>query len=73
MYARLVRTGRLANLDRWPNISVQHIAVAGNMHTLRPLSLQRKAHQLIDELVARELESVVATTPAQKPTVAHRA
>jgi pimeloyl-ACP methyl ester carboxylesterase len=62
LYTNLLTTGRLAGLDRWPNISVQHIEVAGDMHTLRPLNLQREAHQLVDELLERELELIGAET-----------
>jgi pimeloyl-ACP methyl ester carboxylesterase len=56
LYAQLLATGRLAGLERWPNISVEHIALAGDMHTLRPLQLQQAAHQLVDELLQGELQ-----------------
>ncbi len=55
-YVQLLRKGQLSGLERWPRISVQHINVAGNMHTLRPLALQQQAHELVDELLHRELE-----------------
>lgn len=58
LYAQLLATGRLAGLERWPNVLVEHIALAGDMHTMRPLILQREAHRLVDELVQRELERI---------------
>jgi|HubBroStandDraft_2_1064218.scaffolds.fasta_scaffold03486_4 pimeloyl-ACP methyl ester carboxylesterase len=56
LHAQLLATGRLAGLERWPNVAVEHIAVAGDMHTLRPLELQRAAHRLVDELLQGELQ-----------------
>jgi alpha-beta hydrolase superfamily lysophospholipase len=56
LYAQLLATGRLVGLERWPNVSVEHIPLAGDMHTMRPLMLQRAAHRAIDELLRQELE-----------------
>jgi hypothetical protein len=70
LYARLLRTGRLAGLERWPNISVEHITVASNVHTLRPLHLQQEAHRLVDELLQRELELMQGAAHAQRASVA---
>jgi len=58
LYGELIATERLTGLERWPKISVEHIALAGDMHTLRPPSLQREAHRLVDELLQRELEQL---------------
>lgn len=55
LYLQLRAAGRFAGLERWPNISLVHIEREGDMHTLRPLSLQHDAHRLIDELLRREL------------------
>ncbi len=63
LYAELLAAGRLTHLERWPNVSVVHIAVPGDMHTLRPVSLQREAHRLVDELLARELDR-----PTERPS-----
>src|ERR1019366_4159704 len=49
-----------SGLERWPNISLEHVAFPGEMHTLRPLVLQREAHRLVDELLQRELERIGA-------------
>jgi hypothetical protein len=68
LYAQLLATGRLAGLERWPNISVEHIAVAGDMHTLRPLELQRAAHQLVDELLQGELQREYPIDAIMLPT-----
>lgn len=58
LYARLLAAGKLSGLERWPNVSVEHIAVPGDVHTLRPLGLQERAHRLVDELLQRELDLI---------------
>jgi len=58
LHTELLAAGRLTGLERWPNISLVHLAAAGDMHTLRPVSLQRRAHELVDELLQRELELI---------------
>jgi pimeloyl-ACP methyl ester carboxylesterase len=63
LYAQLLATGRLAGLERWPNIALERISLAGDMHTLRPLTLQRGAHRLVDQLLQRELELIADATP----------
>jgi len=55
LYEALLAGGRLTGLERWPNVSVEHIPMAGNMHTLRPPLLQREGHRLLDELLQGEL------------------
>jgi alpha-beta hydrolase superfamily lysophospholipase len=55
LYSQLQAAGRFVGLERWPNVSLVHIELAGDMHTLRPLSLQQDAGRLIDELLQREL------------------
>jgi alpha-beta hydrolase superfamily lysophospholipase len=56
LHQQLLAAGRLTGLERWPNISVEHIALAGDMHTLRPPGLQHEAHRLLDGLLQGELE-----------------
>jgi len=60
LHAQLIAAGRLTGLERWPNVSVEHVAFAAEMHTLRPLTLQREAHRLVDALLQRELELLAA-------------
>ncbi|MHB8240626.1 MAG: alpha/beta fold hydrolase [Solirubrobacteraceae bacterium] len=52
----LERHGQLARLERWPAVSVQHIAAPLNLHTLRPLWLQRMVHELLDQALQSELD-----------------
>ncbi len=52
----LERHGQLARLERWPSVSVQHIAAPLNLHTLRPLWLQRMVHELLDQTLQAELD-----------------
>ncbi len=58
LYDQLLATGRLTGLERWPNVSVEHIAYAGNMHTMRPLSLQHEAQRAVDALLREELAAI---------------
>ncbi|HEX3517757.1 MAG TPA: alpha/beta fold hydrolase [Solirubrobacteraceae bacterium] len=58
LHSELFSSGRLTDLSAWPNVTVRHIAVAGDMHTLRPLPMQQQANQLVDELLRGELERV---------------
>jgi alpha/beta superfamily hydrolase len=49
----LERDGRLARLDRWPNVTVEPIE--GADHTLRPPRMQAEAHAALDRAVERLL------------------
>ncbi len=49
--------GRLAQLDRWPNLSVERIA--GGIHTLRSAEAQASAHQALDRALDVELQRVL--------------
>jgi pimeloyl-ACP methyl ester carboxylesterase len=68
LYAQLLATGRFEGLERWPNVSLVHIDVPGDMHTLRPLQMQEQAHRLIDGLLQGELERNYAIEPLTLPT-----
>jgi pimeloyl-ACP methyl ester carboxylesterase len=63
LYGRLRREGRLDRMGRWPNIAVEHIAPTGDLHTLRPLWLQCRVHQMLDEALDRELASSFSGHP----------
>lgn len=63
LYAQLLATGRFEGLERWPNVSLVHIDVPGDMHTLRPLQMQEEARELIDGLLQGELERNYAIEP----------
>jgi alpha-beta hydrolase superfamily lysophospholipase len=65
LHAQLLAEGKLSGLERWPNVSLQHVEVPGDVHTLRPLPLQREAHRLVDEVLQRELELVAGAAAAQ--------
>jgi alpha-beta hydrolase superfamily lysophospholipase len=51
----LQRHGHLDRLDRWPSITVEHIAAPLDLHTMRPLWLQRTVHDLLDRTIQGEL------------------
>ncbi len=53
--AELERGGRLARMDRWPNLRVETIALPVDTHTLRPVWLQAEVHECLD----RALEEVL--------------
>jgi alpha-beta hydrolase superfamily lysophospholipase len=65
LHEELLAAGKLSGLERWPNVSLQHVEVPGDVHTLRPLALQREAHRLVDEVLQRELELIAGATAAQ--------
>jgi pimeloyl-ACP methyl ester carboxylesterase len=56
LYDALGRGGQLERLERWPNVRLEHVEVPADVHTLRPLWLQRRVHRIFDEGLARELE-----------------
>lgn len=47
----LERDGRLAQLDRWPNVTLE--SLGGADHTLRPPRMQAEAHAALDRAVDR--------------------
>jgi dienelactone hydrolase len=57
----LERSGRMAMLRQWPNVTVEHVAV--HDHTLRPSSAQRQANEILDRALDREL----ALAPRREP------
>jgi dienelactone hydrolase len=67
-YGELLTAGRLERLERWPNVSLVHIDVPGDMHTLRPLEMQEQARELIDGLLQGELERNYAIEGLTLPT-----
>jgi pimeloyl-ACP methyl ester carboxylesterase len=67
-HGELLAAGRLERLQRWPNVSLVHIDVPGDMHTLRPLEMQEQARELIDGLLQGELERNYAIAPLTLPT-----
>ena len=54
LHAELARTGVLARLPRWPNVTLERLP--GQDHTLRPLVVQQAFHDLLDRELERELE-----------------
>ncbi len=57
----LERENILRQLDRWPNVELARLL--GTVHTLRPLALQRSAHELLDRVVGEEVEVAGADAP----------
>jgi alpha-beta hydrolase superfamily lysophospholipase len=56
LYERLLREPSIQSLERWPAVSLAHIDVDHEVHTLRPLWLQHRVHGLIDEAIESELQ-----------------
>jgi hypothetical protein len=54
LYARLVRDGLPDRLERWPRISLTHIELPADVHTLRPLWVQQRVHALLDAAVGEQ-------------------
>lgn len=65
LHEELVRDGRLERPDRWPNLELE--TVPGSDHTMRALTAQQHAHQLLDRALSRELERL-----AQGSSTLHR-
>jgi hypothetical protein len=59
--AELEREGVSAQLQRWPNLALH--SLPGSDHTLRPLSAQRAARELLDE----ELGRILGASPSRQP------
>ena len=55
LYQKFQREGRLERLERWPNLTVEVVPGRSDLHTLRPIWLQRRMHQLLDDALWREL------------------
>lgn len=64
LHRELDREGRLRRTDRWPNLELA--LLPGEYHTLRQLSAQQRAHEVLDRALERELRR--ATKPAPPPT-----
>jgi hypothetical protein len=54
LYNELLRAGRVAKVQSWPNVTLERIAVAD--HTLRPSWAQSQAQAAMDRALAREVE-----------------
>ncbi|GAC1318312.1 MAG: hypothetical protein NVSMB25_07590 [Thermoleophilaceae bacterium] len=55
LHADFERQGRLARLDRWPNLSLAVVHLPLDTHTLQPLGLQQRVHELVDDALRGEL------------------
>ncbi len=62
LHAELVAAGLFAQSERWPNLRPEFLP--GRDHTLRPISVQLAARELLDRELDRELERALAATVA---------
>ncbi len=60
LHAELIAAGLFDQSERWPNLRPG--SLPGRDHTLRPISVQQAAHELLDRELDRELERAVAAT-----------
>jgi alpha-beta hydrolase superfamily lysophospholipase len=65
VHVDLERHGQLARMERWPSITVEHIAAPLNLHTLRPLWLQQTVHEMLDETLRSELARLGETASSR--------
>ena len=56
--------GRLARIDRWPNLAVALMARSPETHTLRPLWLQQRMNEIVDEEIERVLVGAAGSAAA---------
>jgi len=61
----LIRSGRMADIETWPNVTVERIAVSS--HTLRPNWAQQQAYEILDRALERELRAA-----SDRPLSRHR-
>jgi hypothetical protein len=50
----------LARLPAWQNVALEQLARGPETHTLAPLPLQRRAHEVVDGALERALAGVPA-------------
>jgi hypothetical protein len=61
----LRREGHLEHLDRWPNMAFEIVPGEADLHTLRPLWLQRRVHAMLDAGLDGELARLGLAEPAR--------
>jgi pimeloyl-ACP methyl ester carboxylesterase len=57
------REGRAQRMERWPNVTIEQVPGRDGLHTLKPIWLQRRVHELLDEGLERELNGGESVTP----------
>jgi hypothetical protein len=60
LYEELERDGYMSRLDRWPNVNVERLP--GDVHTLRPLLSQQRAHEALDRALGEVLTDTAASS-----------
>jgi hypothetical protein len=63
LHEEFERGGRLGRFGRWPNIRLATIPLKVDTHLLRPLWLQRAAHEQVDAAIEREVELARSEQP----------
>jgi alpha-beta hydrolase superfamily lysophospholipase len=58
------RARRMERFGEWPNITLELLELGADMHTLRPIWLQREVHAMADRAIERELDAARADTHA---------
>jgi len=64
LHWELEERGRLAQLDRWPNLELVVRGTSADTHTLTPVWLQREVHELVDEKLRGEMGRRRPDSPA---------
>jgi alpha-beta hydrolase superfamily lysophospholipase len=55
LYRELQERGRLAQLERWPNLQLMVSGTSADTHTLAPVWLQQQVNELIDKQLGDEI------------------
>jgi alpha-beta hydrolase superfamily lysophospholipase len=63
LYRELQERGRLAMLQRWPNLELVVMGNSSDTHTLAPVWLQRQVNELLDTRIIREISPQSSPTP----------
>jgi pimeloyl-ACP methyl ester carboxylesterase len=55
LHEEFKREARLERIGRWPNVTIETVPGRAGLHTLKPIWLQRRVHEVLDEGLRREL------------------
>jgi pimeloyl-ACP methyl ester carboxylesterase len=61
------REGRPQRMERWPNVTIEQVPGRDGLHTLKPIWLQRRVHELLDKGLERELNGRGESAASQRP------
>jgi hypothetical protein len=73
LHEEFKREGRIERMGRWPNVTIEVVPGREGLHTLKPIWLQHRVHELLDEGLRRELARAQTGVPGQHEPVGSQA